>query len=148
VHFIPNGQITSVSNLTHGWSQAVFDIPVAYKENVDRVIAVLRELALELRQDPELAESILGDPEMLGVDAFADSAVIVKFVIKTQPLKQWQVKRELLRRIKNKFDELKIEIPFPHRTIYHRQEDALRLTRVDENPSHPTSSEPGSQASR
>ena len=60
---------------------------------------------------------------MLGVDAFGDSAVVIKFFIKTRPLKQWDVKRELLRRIKNRFDELGIEIPFPHRTVYHRRDD-------------------------
>ena len=66
---------------------------------------------------------ILETPEMLGLDEFGDSAVVIKFFIKTKPLKQWTVKREMLRRIKRKFDELGIEIPFPHRTIYHRVED-------------------------
>ncbi|MGE3808666.1 MAG: mechanosensitive ion channel domain-containing protein [Gemmataceae bacterium] len=122
VHFFPHGQINSVSNLTHGWSRALFDIGVAYKESVDDVIRVLLELGRELRADPSFADLILDDPEMLGVDAFADSAVMIKFFIKTRPLKQWVVKRELLRRIKNRFDELGIEIPFPHRTVYHRQE--------------------------
>jgi small conductance mechanosensitive channel len=60
---------------------------------------------------------------MLGVDSFADSAVQIKFFIKTRPLQQWTVKRELLRRLKNRFDELGIEIPFPHRTIYHRTDE-------------------------
>jgi small conductance mechanosensitive channel len=122
VHIIPNGQIASVSNLTYGWSRALFDIPVAYKEDVDRVMETLVELAKEMRRDPDYRYFILEMPEMLGVDEFADSAVIIKFFIKTRPLKQWIVKRELLRRIKNKFDELGIEIPFPHRTLFHRHE--------------------------
>jgi small-conductance mechanosensitive channel len=119
VHFIPNGQIDKVSNMTHGWSRALFDIGVAYKEDVDQVMKVLVQLGKELRADPNFAHLILDDPEMLGVDEFADSAVIIKFFIKTRPLQQWTVKRALLRRIKKKFDELGIEIPFPHRTIYY-----------------------------
>ncbi|MCC7423678.1 MAG: mechanosensitive ion channel [Planctomycetaceae bacterium] len=124
VHFIPNGKIDSVTNMTHGWSRAVFEIGVAYKEDVDRVMGVLMELARGLKREPQYAVLILEEPEMLGVDALADSAVIIKFVIKTRPLRQWQVKRELLRRIKRTFDELGIEIPFPHRTIYHHAEPA------------------------
>lgn len=119
-HFVPHGTITSVSNLTHGWSRAMFDIPVAYKEDVDRVMAVLQGLGKELRSHPDLGRYILEDPEMLGVDSLADSGVVIKFLVKTRPLQQWPVKRELLRRIKNRFDELGIEIPFPHRTVYHR----------------------------
>ena len=122
VHFIPNGEITTVSNLTHGWSRAVFDIGIAYKEDVDRVMEVLLQIARELRADPKFASLILEDPTMLGVDAMADSAVIIKFFVKTRPLKQWDVKRELLRRIKKEFDRLGIEIPFPHRTVYLRHE--------------------------
>jgi small conductance mechanosensitive channel len=119
VHFIPNGQINSVSNMTHGWSRALFNIGVAYKENVDHVMKILMELGKELRRDAQFRYVILDDPEMLGVDHFGDSAVEIKFFIKTRPLKQWAVKRELLRRIKLKFDELGIEIPFPHRTVFH-----------------------------
>ncbi|RUL87571.1 mechanosensitive ion channel domain-containing protein [Tautonia sociabilis] len=119
VHFIPNGEITSVTNMTHGWSRALFEIGVAYKENVDRVMDVILEVGKELRKDPQFRMLMLEDPTMLGVDAFADSAVMIKFFIKTRPLQQWVVKRELLRRLKNRFDELGIEIPFPHRTVYH-----------------------------
>lgn len=122
VHFVPNGEITRVSNMTHQWSRALFDIPVAYKEDVDRVMGELIELAKELRRDPDFRGLILEMPEMLGVDEFADSAVVIKFFIKTRPLKQWTVKRELLRRIKKRFDQLGIEIPFPQRTVYHRTE--------------------------
>lgn len=125
VHFIPNGKIDSVTNMTHGWSRAVFEIAVAYKEDVDRVMGVLMELARALKREPQYAVLILDEPEMLGVDALGDSAVIIKFVIKTRPLRQWQVKRELLRRIKRNFDELGIEIPFPHRTIYHHAERSV-----------------------
>lgn len=119
-HFIPHGGITSVSNLTHTWSRALFDVYVAYKENVDIVMGELVQLGRDLRADPTFGKDILEDPEMLGVDAFGDSGVLIKFLMKTRPLQQWPVKREMLRRIKNRFDELGIEIPFPHRTVYHR----------------------------
>lgn len=120
-HFVPHGQITLVSNLSHGWSRAVFDIGVAYKENVDHVIDVLMKLAGELRNDFDFGPYIVEDAEMLGVDKLSDSAVIIRFIIKTRPLKQFLIRREMLRRIKNRFDELGIEIPFPHRTIYNRE---------------------------
>lgn len=119
-HFIPHGEIKSVTNMTHGWSRAVFDIGVAYKEQVDKVMKVLMELAREIRRDPAFSPLILDDPEMLGVDKLDDSAVVIRFLIKTRPLRQWTIKREMLRRIKNRFDELGIEIPFPHRTVYHQ----------------------------
>ncbi len=127
VHFIPNGQITAVTNMTHGWSRALFDIGVAYKEDVDRVIGVLSSLAHDLRSDPQFGPLILEDATMLGVDRLADSAVVIKFFIKTRPLQQWTIRRELLRRIKNRFDELGIEIPYPHRTVYHRTDQGAPI---------------------
>ena len=127
VHFIPHGQISSVSNLTHKWSRAVFDVGVAYGENVDDVMNVILALGKEIREDPVFGPMILDDMEMLGLDSFGDSAIMIKFFIKTKPLKQWVVRRELNRRIKNKFDELGIEIPFPHHTVYHRMEENQRI---------------------
>lgn len=122
VHFIPNGNITTVTNMTHGWSRAVFDIGIAYKEDVDRVIGVIEELGRELRADPAFRLMILEDLEMLGVEALGESAVVLRFLIKTRTLKQWTIKREMLRRVKNKFDDLGIEIPFPQTTLHHRLE--------------------------
>ena len=118
VHVFPNGEIASLSNMTHEFSYYVFDVGVAYKEDTDRVSQVLRELGEEIRSDPEYRDAILEPLEILGVDAFADSAVIVKARIKTVPIKQWFVGREMNRRIKKRFDELGIEIPFPHQTLY------------------------------
>jgi small conductance mechanosensitive channel len=118
VHFIPHGQITTVTNLTHGWSRAVFEVSVAYKERVDHVMAVLKKLADDMRQEEAYRLLITGEPVMLGVDSLANSAVVIKFYIQTRPLQQWVVKREMLRRIKNEFDRIGIEIPFPHLMIY------------------------------
>jgi moderate conductance mechanosensitive channel len=124
VHFVPHGTITTVSNMTHGWSRALFDISVSYNEDLDHAIRVLMELAHELRRDPAYGPLILDDPEMLGVDDLGASAVVIKFFIKTLPQQQWAVKREMLRRIKKRFDEQRIEIPYPHQTVYHRYDGA------------------------
>ena len=118
VIIVPNGEIKTVVNYTRGYAQALLDIGVAYKENVDRVMDLIKEMGKELRQDPYFKRLIIGNLEMLGVDDFSDSAVIIKFRIKTLPIKQWEVMREFRRRLKNKFDEVGIEIPFPHRTMY------------------------------
>ncbi len=130
LHFIPNGQIEAVSNMTHGWSRALFDLGVGYGEDVDRVIEVIRDECSKLRDDPQFGMVILEDMEMLGVDDFADSAVMIKFFIKTIPLKQWSIRRELMRRLKHRFDKEGIEIPFPHRTLYLRSADGTPFERA------------------
>jgi small conductance mechanosensitive channel len=122
VHFIPHGQITTVTNLSHGWSRAVLDVSVAYQEDVDRAMEVFREVAAALRQDPLFQSLVLEDPQMLGVDQLGDSGVVIRMSLKTRPGRQWEVKRELLRRIKRRCDELGIEIPFPQRTVWVRGE--------------------------
>ncbi|MFC1480554.1 mechanosensitive ion channel family protein [Candidatus Omnitrophota bacterium] len=118
VIIIPNGEIKTVVNYTREYAQALFDVGVAYKESVDKVMDVIKEVGNEMRKDPYFGRLILDDLEMFGVDEFSDSAVIIKFRVKTLPIKQWEVMREFRRRLKNRFDELGIEIPFPHRTLY------------------------------
>lgn len=118
VHVIPNGEITLLSNLTKGWSKAVLDLGVGYREDVDRVLDVIREECQRLWRDPDWNEIILDEPEVPGVQALGDSAVVLRVIFKTLPLKQWDVAREYRRRIKRRFDDEGIEIPFPHRTIY------------------------------
>ncbi|MBI4462710.1 MAG: mechanosensitive ion channel family protein [Acidobacteria bacterium] len=118
VHIFANGAINELSNLTKDFSYYVIDMGVAYKENVDRVMKVLQEVGDGLQKDPVFAEKILSPLEILGVDAFADSAVVIKIRIKTVPLQQWNVGRELRRRIKNAFDAQGIEIPYPHLSVY------------------------------
>jgi small conductance mechanosensitive channel len=118
VHVIPNGSIERLANLTKDYSYYVIDLGVAYKEDTDRVVEVLREVAAELAADPAYALSVLEPLEVLGVDAFDDSAVTIKIRMKTIPLKQWEVGRELRRRIKKAFDARGIEIPFPHLSVY------------------------------
>jgi moderate conductance mechanosensitive channel len=118
VHVFPNGEITQVSNMTKEWSRYVIDVGVAYKENVDHVMNVLEDIGQGLQADQKFKSFILEPLEILGVDDFGDSQVTIKVMIKTLPLKQWLVGRELRRRIKNTFDRKGIEIPFPHMSVY------------------------------
>jgi small conductance mechanosensitive channel len=118
VHIFPNGTVTTLSNLTNDWSAYVFDIGVAYKENTDKVIEVMNRVGSEMKQDEIVGSFMLEEPEIFGVDKFDNSAVVIKGRIKTKPIRQWQVGREYLRRIKLAFDNAGIEIPFPHQTLY------------------------------
>jgi len=118
VHIIPFSEVGKVLNLTKEFSYYLLEIGVAYREDTDQVVEVCKEILDEMRDDPHYGPSILEPLDVLGVDRFADSAVIVRARIKTLPIKQWEVGREFNRRMKKKFDELGIEIPFPHRTIY------------------------------
>ena len=118
VYVFPNGSVTSLANMTHGYSYYLFDIGVAYKEDTDHVIEVLKGIADTMMQEESYKYDILEPLEVLGVDKFADSAVIVKVRIKTMPIRQWVVGREMNRRIKKEFDRLGIEIPFPHMSLY------------------------------
>ena len=118
LHVIPNGAIDKVKNLTKDYSYSLFDIGVAYRENADEVMGVLQEIAEDMRRDSRFADDILEPLEMLGVDQFKDSAVIIKCRIKTEPHKQWRVGREMNRRIRNTFDAKGIEIPFPYQPSY------------------------------
>ncbi len=125
VHTIPNGEITTLSNMTYGWSRAKLDIGVAYKENVDNVMKVLGDLGRSMSAEEAYKDIILEEPTILGVDSLDDSCVTIRMIIKTVPLKQWDVAREFRRRVKNEFDRVGIEIPFPHRTVYIRQDEEL-----------------------
>lgn len=121
VHFVPNGSITTVTNMSRGFAFSVIDVGVAYRENIDEVIEVMKQVGTDLRQDPVFASKILEDIEMAGVDKLDDSAVVIRCRFKVPPLEQWGVRREYLRRLKLTFDERGIEIPYPHITVYPGQ---------------------------
>ena len=118
VHTIPFSAITTVSNLTEDFSYYVFDVGIAYREDVDAVIDLLRQIGSELRDDKKIGPLLLDNIEIFGVDAFGDSAVVIKGRLKTLPIQQWTVGRAFNRLLKIRFDEAGIEIPFPHRTLY------------------------------
>jgi small-conductance mechanosensitive channel len=122
VHYIPNGSIDIVTNMTKDYSRYIFEIGVAYREDVDEVTEIIKEIDDGLRNDPDFKEDILEPIEVLGLDKFADSALIIKARTTTKPLKQWRIAREFNRRLKKKFDEEDIEIPFPHTTLYIGQD--------------------------
>ncbi len=122
VWYVPNGQIQRVGNQSQGWARAVLDISVAYGEDVVRVQELLRAAGEGLRADPEWAPLIMEDPEVWGVEALLADSVVVRLVVKTLPLEQWKVARELRRRIKADFDAANVEIPFPQRTVWMRGE--------------------------
>jgi moderate conductance mechanosensitive channel len=117
VHVFPNGSINTLSNMTKDWSAYVIDIGVAYKEDTDRVIEVMRRVASELQAEPQYGSVMLEPIEIIGVDGFSDSAVIIKARLKTLPIKQWMLGREYRRRLKKAFDAEKIEFPLAHRTL-------------------------------
>lgn len=131
-HIFPNGTIQTLSNMTKGWSAYVFDIGVAYKEDTDRVVALIEGVVAEMREDPQWSVAILDDVEVFGVDKFADSAVVIKGRVRTYPSKQWAVGREFLRRIKQRFDAEGVEIPFPHRSLYFGEGSKPFLTELRE----------------
>jgi len=118
VHTIPFSEVGKVQNMTKDFSYALLDVGVAYRENVDEVIDVIRKLGDELQATPKYGRLILEPIDIWGLDRFEDSAVIVRARIKTHPIQQWTVMREFNRRLKQRFDELGIEIPFPHQTLY------------------------------
>lgn len=124
VHMIPFSSVTMVENMTKDFSRYVFDVGIAYREDVDEVIEVLRSLGAEMEADEYYGELINQPIEIMGLQKFDDSAVIIRARLTTKPIKQWEVGREFNRRMKRRFDELGIEIPFPHQTIYFGEDKA------------------------
>jgi small conductance mechanosensitive channel len=121
VHFVPNGEIKIVTNRTRDYAQALVEVGVAYREDTDEALAVMREVGRAMRADPEWAPRILDDVEIAGVERWADSAVILRCRMKVVGIEQWNVRREFLRRLKKAYDARGIEIPFPHLTVYERR---------------------------
>ena len=118
VHRIPFSEVTSTTNRSKVFSFAFFEIGIAYREDVDHCMNVIREVGAEMRSDENFASMITEDIEIMGVQSFDDSAVIIRARIKVLPGKQLGIQRAFNRLIKNRFDAEGIEIPFPHRTIY------------------------------
>lgn len=132
VHFVPNGVITTVTNLSRNFAFAVIDIGVSYRSDIDQVFDIMRDVSSALRHDPEFGDKILDDIEIAGVEQWADSAVMIKARIKVVALWHGPIRREYLRQLKIAFDANNIEIPFPQRVIYSK-EDKKEGMRDDES---------------
>ena len=134
VHIFPNGSISTLSNESNGWSAYVFHMGVAYKENVDEVMEVMRGVISQMAADETWGSLMLGEGQVQGLQSFDDSAVTIRGRIKTHPLQQYDVGREFNRRIKLAFDEKGIEIPFPHRTLYYGEASRpFEISRTESN---------------
>ena len=118
MHVIPNGEIKVVSNRTRSWSRSIIDVGVSYNEDIDRALGVVRDESAQFSTDPKWSVLLDGPVEVLGVDAFGDSSVVIRTLIKTQPGSQWSAGREFRRRLKIRFDREGIEIPFPQRDVH------------------------------
>ena len=124
VWYVRNGEILAVGNMSQNWARTVLDVPIAYHEDLERVRTVLRDVANDLWRDGEYHDNILEEPEVWGVERLDPDSVVMRIVIKTAPLEQWTIARELRERVKARFDELGIEIPLPQRVITQRFEGA------------------------
>ena len=133
VWYVRNGNIARVGNMSQNWARTVLDIRVAYDEDLDRIRDILREVARQLWEEEKGKKDILEEPEVWGVQELAADGVIIRLVLKTAPMQQWTVARELRERIKERFDAEGIEIPLPQRVIWHRDQP-------EQAPPAPTSS--------
>lgn len=132
VHVFPNGSITTLANMTREWSAYVFNIGVGYKEDIDKVITLMKKIGSELREDAKLGPLMQGDIEVFGVDKLEGAAIVIQGRIKTLPIKQWDVGREYLRRLKMAFDVEGIELPFPGPSLYFSETDKARQMKLIE----------------
>jgi small conductance mechanosensitive channel len=123
VWYVPNGEIMRVGNQSQNWARAVIDVSVGYGEDLTRVKQVLKEVAHDLWEDEDFRDVVVEEPEVTGVEMLAADSVNLRVLVKTAPLEQWSVARELRQRIKSRFDHEGIEIPFAQRVVWHRTAD-------------------------
>ncbi len=133
VWYVPNGEIVRVGNMSQNWSRAVIDVSVGYGEDLTRVKRILADIAHDLWEDEEYREVIIEEPEVTGVEMLAADSVNLRVMLKTLPLEQWAVGREMRQRIKARFDHEGIEIPFAQRVVWHRE--AKTAAEQDADPS-------------
>jgi moderate conductance mechanosensitive channel len=134
VHVFPHGTVNTLANMTKDWSGYVLDIGVAYQEDTDRVVGIMRQVADELQRDAALGPAMLGPIEIFGVDNFGDSGVRIKARLKTHPLRQWDVGREYRRRLKRVFDAERIQMPFAHHSLSFSEASHPLALRISEPP--------------
>jgi small conductance mechanosensitive channel len=137
VHYVPNGLITTVTNLSTEFAYALMDVRIAYQEDVERAMDVLRDVARGLRDSPDHAARIVDEIDIAGVEELADSAIVLRCRIKVRPLEQWTVKREFLKRLNERFARERIEIPYPRQTLV-LQRGRRPANRAESGVDHPT----------
>lgn len=115
---VPNGEIARVANKSQQWARAVLDIEVAYDTNINHAMAVIKEVADSVWQDALPNATIVEEPEIWGVENFGSDSIAIRLAVKVEPGEQWAASREIRRRLKETFDEVGIEIPFPQRTVW------------------------------
>lgn len=122
VWYVRNGEVIRIGNSSQDWARAVIDVGVGYAEDPARIRELLAEVSHEVAEDPDWRDLILEEPDVWGVESLGDNAVVVRLVVKTRPLEQWRVARRLREQIKIRFDAEGIEIPFPQRTVWVRDD--------------------------
>lgn len=137
VWYVPNGEILRVGNMSQNWSRAVVDVSVAYSEDLGRVKRVLAEIAHDLREDDDWGDLIIEEPEVTGVEMLAATSVTLRVMVKTLPMEQWAVARELRQRVKARFDHEGIEIPYAQRVVWQTEENRTRAD-AEESPAPAT----------
>ena len=140
VHSIPNSEVAVASNYTKEWSRVNMNVSVGYGEDLDRVIKVINRVGKEMAEDPKWSGRILKAPEVLRVDEFGDSGIVIKILGDTKPLEQWDVMGELRLRLKKVFDKEGIEIPWPHIKLFfgHAPEIEVKEPPEGELPASPS----------
>lgn len=118
VHHVPHGEVKKVSNLSKDFSRVNLNIGVSYSADLEKVITVINKVGKDLANDIAWKDNIISAPQFVRVDDFGDSAVIIKILGDTKPIKQWEVTGELRKRLKIAFDREGIEIPFPQRVVH------------------------------
>jgi moderate conductance mechanosensitive channel len=118
VWYVPNGSILKVGNMSQNWARAVVDVSVGYREDLARVQRVLKDVAHDLWQDDDFHDVVIEEPEVTGVETMTPDAITVRVLIKTAPMRQWAIARELRQRIKARFDHEGIAMPFTQKVLF------------------------------
>ncbi len=150
VWYVRNGEVMRLGNSSQDWARAVVDVAVAHHSDTAEVRRLLEEIAEQLADEEAWRQLIIEEPEVWGVEQVTPDGIIVRLVVKTQPLEQWKVARELRERVKRRFDVEGIEIPFPQRALWIKQEtpDSPVAPRAAATPATDTADEQERKASR
>jgi moderate conductance mechanosensitive channel len=119
LNFVPNREITSLSNHSRGNMRALVDIGISYDDDIDKAIMVLQEVCDKVAAEDD---NIVDGPNVIGVQALGASDVVIRIIGKTKNMEQWGVERKLRKALKEALDQNGIEIPFPHQVYIEKKE--------------------------